>query len=141
MKKFTQKDFDNFEVIDGIKQCPSGDYSEIKRFAEGCSFAERCSFADGCSFKQATIHLLHSRLSKLPDDLTLELMRRDAQFHPDPKLLDEWAKGGKCPYDNCICQQIYHFDINRELWRKGKPKMSDYELLVAIAKEKKWKIG
>ncbi|WP_418695577.1 hypothetical protein [Alistipes putredinis] len=44
MKKYTQADFDAFEVIDGIKQCPSGDYSDIQIFGEGCSFGERCSF-------------------------------------------------------------------------------------------------
>ncbi len=32
MKKYTQADFDAFEVIDGIKQCPSGDYSDIQGF-------------------------------------------------------------------------------------------------------------
>ena len=50
MKVFTQEDFDNFEVLDGIKQCPSGDYRLIKTFAERCSFAKWCSFAEGCSF-------------------------------------------------------------------------------------------
>jgi hypothetical protein len=90
---------------------------------------------------QATIYILHSQLGKLPDNITLELMRRDAQFHPDPKKFDEWAKGGSCPYTDCITRQIHHFDISRELWKKGKPIMSDYKLLVAIAKEKNWKIG
>ena len=50
MKKYTQADFDAFEVIDGIKQCPSGDYSDIQIFGECCSFGERCSFGRGCSF-------------------------------------------------------------------------------------------
>lgn len=50
MKKYTQADFDAFEVIDGIKQCPSGDYSDIQIFGEGCSFGERCSFGKWCSF-------------------------------------------------------------------------------------------
>ena len=56
MKKYTQADFDAFEVIDGIKQCPSGDYSDIQifgawcSFGEGCSFGECCSFGEGCSF-------------------------------------------------------------------------------------------
>lgn len=44
MKKYTQADFDAFEVIDGIKQCPSGDYSDIRVFGEDCSFGEQCSF-------------------------------------------------------------------------------------------------
>lgn len=50
MKKYTQADFDAFEVIDGIKQCPSGDYSDIQIFGEWCSFGERCSFGEECSF-------------------------------------------------------------------------------------------
>ena len=50
MKKYTQADFDAFEVIDGIKQCPSGDYSDIQIFGEDCSFGERCSFGKWCSF-------------------------------------------------------------------------------------------
>lgn len=51
MKKYTQADFDAFEVIDGIKQCPSGDYSDIQIFGKWCSFGEWCSFGGGCSFE------------------------------------------------------------------------------------------
>ena len=50
MKKYTQADFDAFEVIDGIKQCPSGDYSDIQIFGACCSFGERCYFGERCSF-------------------------------------------------------------------------------------------
>ena len=50
MKKYTQADFDAFEVIDGIKQCPSGDYSDIQIFGERCSFGRCCSFGEYCSF-------------------------------------------------------------------------------------------
>lgn len=50
MKKYTQADFDAFEVIDGIKQCPSGDYSDIQIFGERCSFGGGCSFGGACSF-------------------------------------------------------------------------------------------
>ena len=50
MKKYTQADFDAFEVIDGIKQCPSGDYSDIRVFGKRCSFGNRCSFGERCSF-------------------------------------------------------------------------------------------
>lgn len=39
MKKYTQSDFDNFEVDkNGYKICPSGDYTQISDFGEGCSF-------------------------------------------------------------------------------------------------------
>ena len=51
MKEYTQADFDAFEVIDGIKQCPSGDYSDIQIFGEWCSFGACCSFGKGCSFE------------------------------------------------------------------------------------------
>lgn len=51
MKEYTQADFDAFEVIDGIKQYPSGDYSDIQIFGERCSFGEWCSFGEGCSFE------------------------------------------------------------------------------------------
>lgn len=56
MKKYTIEDFDKFEIIDGYINCPSGDYSSIKKFPEkcsfgdGCSFGERCRFGAGCSF-------------------------------------------------------------------------------------------
>lgn len=56
MKKYTIEDFDKFEIIDGYINCPSGDYSSIKKFPEKCSFGEvcrfgeRCSFGEGCSF-------------------------------------------------------------------------------------------
>jgi len=65
-------------------------------------------------------------------------MRRDAQFHPEPELFDKWANGGKCPYSNCAVEQAYHFDINKRIWKSGKPTMSDYELLLKIMKEKNW---
>ena len=51
MKKYTQEDFDNFEVNErGFKICPSGDYSNIKEFGVRCSFGEWCSFGERCSF-------------------------------------------------------------------------------------------
>ena len=50
MEEYTQADFDAFEVIDGIKQCPSGDYSDIQIFGDKCSFGEDCSFGEECSF-------------------------------------------------------------------------------------------
>ena len=41
MKKYTQSDFDNFEVDEnGYKICPSGDYTQISSFGARCSFGE-----------------------------------------------------------------------------------------------------
>lgn len=69
MKKYTQADFDLFEVDKfGRKICPAGDYTAIKdfveycvfgghclfgvhcRFIEHCRFGDGCYFGDGCSF-------------------------------------------------------------------------------------------
>ena len=57
MKKYTQSDFDNFEVDEnGYKICPSGDYTQISDFGEGCRlgawciFGEVCIFGEGCRF-------------------------------------------------------------------------------------------
>ena len=68
MKKYTQADFDNFEVDEyGHKICPAGDYTAIKGFCaqcifgerysfdEGCIFGERCSFDEGCIFGERYI--------------------------------------------------------------------------------------
>lgn len=51
MKKYTQADFDSFEVDEyGRKICPSGDYTAITDFGERCSFGEVCRFGEWCSF-------------------------------------------------------------------------------------------
>lgn len=50
MKKITQKQFDKLPVVDGRKQCPTGDYSEIKLFPHECDFGIGCNFGEGCSF-------------------------------------------------------------------------------------------
>lgn len=48
MKKYTQADFDNFEVDDyGRKICPAGDYTAIKSFGVQCIFGEGCSYENG----------------------------------------------------------------------------------------------
>lgn len=51
MKKYTQADFDGFEVDEwDYKICPSGDYTAITSFGDGCRFGVVCIFSDGCSF-------------------------------------------------------------------------------------------
>jgi hypothetical protein len=50
MKKYTQAEFDAFLIVNGFRQCPSGDYSGIRVFDEQCRFGEWCIFGDGCSF-------------------------------------------------------------------------------------------
>ena len=93
------------------------------------------------SFHQfPSIRLLSSiPLGKISDILTLELMRRDAFGHPHPERFDAWAKGGDCPYKNE--DRLWHFRENRNLWKPGNPEMTDRDLVIAICKEKGWKIG
>ena len=51
MKKYTQEEFDHLPVnVHGIKECPQGDYTQIKDFSEWCSFDKGCSFGEWCSF-------------------------------------------------------------------------------------------
>lgn len=51
MKKYTQADFDNFEVDKfGRKICPAGDYIAIKDFGEYCVFDRHCLFGAQCRF-------------------------------------------------------------------------------------------
>ena len=50
MKVITQKEFDNFHIINSYKQCPSGDYTQIKQFESYCSFGENCKFGKCCEF-------------------------------------------------------------------------------------------
>ena len=50
MKVITQKEFDNFPAINSCKQCPSGDYTQIKKFEDDCSFGENCKFGKYSEF-------------------------------------------------------------------------------------------
>ncbi len=50
MQKYTQEDFENFEVIDGVKICPKGNYTEIKSFPSNCRFERGSRFGDETKF-------------------------------------------------------------------------------------------
>ena len=90
-------------------------------------------------YQYPSIRLLSSiSLGVLSDNLTLELMRRDAYGHPRPELFDEWAKGGDCPYQNE--ERLWSFQENRELWKPGNPEMTDRDFVLALCKEKTWGI-
>ena len=86
-----------------------------------------------------SIRLLSSiNLGNCSDELTLELMLRDAQAHPHPERFDEWAKGGPCPYQNE--EYFWHLIWRKEIWAPGNPQMRDSDLILAICKEKGWGI-
>lgn len=94
-------------------------------------------------------------LERLPDDLTLELMRRDAYAHPYPGRFAKWAKkeangdddddddyddeyGGSCPYQNEM--EFWNFRQHPKLWKRGNPTMKDRDLIVSICRAKGWGI-
>ena len=77
-------------------------------------------------------------LGSLSDALTLELMRRDAWAHPKPELFDAWANGGSCPYQNE--DRFWLFELKKKLWKPGPPEMRDSDLILAICREKGWKV-
>ena len=86
-----------------------------------------------------SIRLLSSMpLGQLSDKLTLELMRRDAYAHPNPNAFNSWSKNGECPYQRE--ERFWFFEIDRNLWKSGNPEMRDSDLIIAICKEKGWKI-
>jgi len=37
-------------VVNGVRQCPCGDYTDIRDFGDACSFGDSCRFGDACSF-------------------------------------------------------------------------------------------
>ena len=88
-----------------------------------------------------SIRLLSSiPLGELSDQITLELMRRDAYVHPEPDKFTIWAKKyGGCPYQNE--ERFWHFQEKKELWKSGCPEMRDSDLIIAICKEKNWEIS
>jgi uncharacterized protein YjbI with pentapeptide repeats len=84
-------------------------------------------------------HILHSyNWGTLPDNLTLELMRRDAIICGN-ELMQKWANGGDCPFSGKI-ERDFYFTENRSLWSPGPPTMNDMELFRALCKEKEIKI-
>ena len=89
--------------------------------------------------KFPSIRLLSSMpLGRLSDNLTLELMRRDAFGHPKPELFDAWANGKECPYKTE--ERLWHFTEVKGLWKPGNPEMTDRDLIIAICREKGWGI-
>ena len=76
---------------------------------------------------------------KVSDALTTELMRFDADNHPNPKAFTAWAKGGDCPYTGVKWQRCAQFQEKKVLWKPGKCKMSALQLVEALFKEKEIK--
>ena len=79
-------------------------------------------------------------LNILSPEISLELMRRDAFAHPHPERFDEWADGAPCPYQEEEYFWHFNWDAAKQYWKTGNPTMRDSDLILAICKEKGWKI-
>lgn len=55
MKVFTQEEFDSFPIVNDVKQCPTGDYTQINVFDHQCNFEANCVFDKGGIFKQKCV--------------------------------------------------------------------------------------
>ena len=157
MKRYTQEMFDALPVVDGVRQCPTGDYTAIVEFGRshigeeshigaGSSIGawshigEGSHIGAGSTFHYWPVSVLRCWLGELSDNLTNELMHRDAESHPSPKMSREWAKGGPCPYSLPV-ERMHHFEERKEAWVSGRwRRMKDRDLIRAIAKEKRWKL-
>jgi hypothetical protein len=71
----------------------------------------------------------------LSDSRTLQLMRYDADNHPNKKLFDTWANGGPCPYNDINVQRSVIFHERMDLWRPFRKPPSAYKLMMAVLKE------
>ena len=51
MKTYTQEEFNALPVDEyGVKICPTGDYSQIRKFSNSYSFGKWCIFGNSCRF-------------------------------------------------------------------------------------------
>jgi hypothetical protein len=85
--------------------------------------------ADLQEAEYSILSMFHIQFYDLSNDLTLELMRHDAEFTGIEKM-NEWANGGPCPYEGM--ERDFLFQEKRELWKPGKPKLRGRELLIAL---------
>ena len=69
----------------------------------------------------------------LSDDLTLELMRHDAEFVGN-EAMALWVETGECPYTGK--ERDFYFEEQRSLWSPGQPQLRGAALLKALCAEK-----
>lgn len=92
--------------------------------------------------------ILNMPLGKLPDELTIELMIRQAYSCPDPEIFKMWAFGEDCPFRiKYKFERTWKFVEDKVLLKKYlesggefKPKMKDFELIRKICEYKDWKL-
>jgi len=75
------------------------------------------------------LSVLSANWGKLPDALTLELMRWDALACGD-EAMGVWSGGGACPFSNQ--PREFFFAEKADLWQPGPPTLNYVELFVAL---------
>ena len=70
------------------------------------------------------------------DELTQDLMRWNAEGHPNPKAFSVWAKGRECPYNNVSWERAANFQEKSYLWKATGKKLRSYDLAIRLLKEK-----
>ena len=126
-----------------------GEYADL-RAAVNALVAKRANLSganlSGANIKFnkfPSINLLSSiNLGTLSNELTTELFRRDVFAHPAinaEKLFINWVQDGPCPYVNE--DRFWLFELRKECYKPGLPTMKDSDLILAICKNKRWKIN
>ena len=82
--------------------------------------------------KYGVLDLLQSDWGFLSNELTLELMRHDAELCGDDAM-EEWIKTGTCPFQHS--GRGFFFVEKKTLWVPGPPKLRGKALLEALAAE------
>jgi len=91
------------------------------------------SRADITGARYSSMALLRVNWSTLSNDLTLELMRHDAEFVGD-EAMALWVETGECPYKGK--ERDFYFEEQRSLWSPGQPQLKGAALLKALCAEK-----
>ena len=130
MTEITIKRWDSGEVIicgkyESIKDCLEKNRGSNLRGSNlrGCNLRE--SDLSGSDLRESDLRgsdFYHTaNLGELSDKLILELMRWDATIC-GMELMNEWAKGGSCPFDeNKLFPRLFCFEQDKNLWKPGKP--------------------
>ncbi len=97
MKIYTQEQFDALPRNEyGIKECHSGNYTNVKAFAEWCSFGKGCSFGEGCSFGKwcKAISPFWSFMYEPPFDI-------EGKIYPTAQTRNYWEERLKLDLSGC----------------------------------------
>ena len=87
----------------------------------------------------ALISMFQINWGNLSDELTLELMRHDAESCGE-EAMNNWAKTDKYPFPNNL-EKDFYFQEKKELWQAGVPKLRGMQLFKALCEEKNIQIS